>query len=116
MGVKIVETTVQDVSGWSVAASNIYHRDFEQPDGSVERRLSAQLVIWHPTAREPSRETVVRGSLVSIGRADWRVARIDERADAGTDDAGKPFAPRGFVVLRRAWIRRRRGGAASARP
>jgi hypothetical protein len=73
---RLHETTVAQLSGYSVGLSNIFERDLPDESGFVASRMSAQLSIWDDT-KASREETVIAGAIVTIGADRYCVKSIE---------------------------------------
>lgn len=83
--VEILETTVGDVGGVSVAVGNVFEREYALPDGGRRSGLTAPLIF-----SDGRRELVGRGSRLEIGGREWEVAEVRD-----SDPAAIPPRPPG---------------------
>jgi hypothetical protein len=81
---RLRETTQPTLSDRLVGIGNIFERDVPDASGVVAARLSAVLVITDPTTQQSRRETVIEGSVVTIGGDRYCVVELE----AGTREPG----------------------------
>jgi len=72
------ETTQPTLSNFLVGIADIYARDLPDSSGGVASRMSGLLVISDPETRQSREETVIEGSIVTIGADRYCVTRIEE--------------------------------------
>jgi hypothetical protein len=78
----IRETTVATLSQRSVGVANIFERKLPDESGAVAPRMSAKVSIMSEEAGEDRDETVIAGSVITIGADRYCVVEVQPGAGA----------------------------------